>query len=120
MRLPLAGLMLLALCGATSAEPYSFKVRNASVIPGVEKLEDLSCRVETHRLEQLAVSLRRGGYRPATQRQEAFFTGTYRLTTWLHAMGQKVDVVHRPDGTVCVWEFFPPPAATASAAPATQ
>lgn len=117
MRFTLTGFIVLALCGAAHADPYNLKIRNAHVIPGVEKLEDLSCRVETHRLEQLAVSLRRGGYKPATQREETFFTGTYRLTTWLHTAGQKVDVIHRPDGTVCVWEFFLPPTATANAAP---
>lgn len=125
MRFPLTGFMLLVLCAPVAAEPYTLKIpswRNMARA-GVEKafpvisLENLSCRVDTYRLEQAAVNLERKGYEAVSQREQRFFSGTYRLTTWRNAKtGTRADLLHRYDGSTCVWDVYVSPTAVANGA----
>jgi hypothetical protein len=105
MRFPLGGLLLLALIVPAAASPPTLRLKYQPGVPFVEKLSDLSCRVESHRLEVLGNSLILGRFRAQEERQETFFSGTYRVTIWTRLTGESVSVLHRPDGTVCVWEF---------------
>lgn len=106
-------LFIFAWASSMSSVPTTYpavfpSVSSQEYIPGVDAVRQLVCPHQ-YRLEQLAVSLNRGGYQPTVYTLRWVFPYRQVLTsTWVRPNGSTATVLHA-NGATCVLEDLPPP-----------
>lgn len=103
------GIVAALACVPAAAQTFTLNLdwRHIQAIPFTEKMDDLLCGQGQHRLEQLAASLKFGGYLPVKYvREQSYPSGTYTFTLWRNAKKQELEVAHGNGGT-CVYQLLP-------------